>query len=93
MKKEEKIYNPDVEQTHFQNIVSEVNKHNFENAANIYNDAGFCAIDLIAINDYAKEYGNLYYNVDRKENDHVRYLDNPNHLVLIVEKANELKNK
>ena len=77
---------------HFAEIVRNVTNGNFTEAAKIVNEANFCAIDLIRINEDAKT-GFLVYEDEEDHYDVINPLEKETFIALFIEKANNLKTK
>ena len=89
MKKEE---NKETNEVYtFSKIVTNIKKGNWEEASNIYNSSDFICSDLIHLNEDAKTEYLAYYDEDQEKFDICPFLDNTNHIALLIEYSNKLK--
>ena len=80
----------DKELNQFAEIVQCVETHNWKQAAKIVNEANFKAIDLIRINETARD-GYLMYEDSPGHLDVVKPLESETFIAILIEEANQIK--
>ena len=85
----------DVEKYHtdFRQIVLQANRINIEQAAQLFIDSGFDVMDLISLNNNSRDCCLVYMDQITNEYETLEPFENVDHIALILDAANNLKNK